>query len=122
MEHESNKVRLTQMLGEITEDLKSVGILDPENLKDWTAIPDNPDGKESDLNDAADNVEEWNERRALVATLETRYNNIKDALERVDAGTYGVCEVCGKEIEPARLEANPAASTCKAHLDGDSVM
>jgi len=34
---------------------------------------------------------------------------IEMALERMDAGTYGVCERCGREIDFARLQAAPAA-------------
>ena len=37
---------------------------------------------------------------------------IDAALERMDAGTYGICENCGKEIHPARLEALPYATLC----------
>jgi DnaK suppressor protein len=44
------------------------------------------------------------ERDALVA-----------ALDRVAAGTYGVCEVCGRPIPAARLEARPAATRCVGH-------
>jgi DnaK suppressor protein len=46
-------------------------------------------------------------------------NNIKDlgdkierALERIDEGTYGLCERCGKPIEKARIKALPYASLC----------
>jgi len=48
-------------------------------------------------------------------------NNLKDltdrighALERIDAGTYGLCERCGRPIEKARLKALPYASLCLA--------
>lgn len=37
---------------------------------------------------------------------------IDDALERLDAGTYGRCERCGDAIEFARLEAIPYATLC----------
>jgi len=37
---------------------------------------------------------------------------IDNALARVDAGTYGQCEVCGKEIEPERLRVLPYATLC----------
>ena len=37
---------------------------------------------------------------------------IDAALKRIDAGTYGVCENCGKEIHRARLEALPYATLC----------
>jgi RNA polymerase-binding transcription factor DksA len=36
----------------------------------------------------------------------------------MDSGSYGKCEVCGKAIEADRLEANPAAPTCKEHMNG----
>ncbi|MBA3432175.1 MAG: TraR/DksA C4-type zinc finger protein [Actinobacteria bacterium] len=48
-------------------------------------------------------------------------NNIRDLMDqidraaaRIDAGTYGVCENCGRPIEPARLKALPHASLCLA--------
>jgi DnaK suppressor protein len=37
---------------------------------------------------------------------------IDAALARIDAGTYGICTNCGKEIPLARLEAYPWASLC----------
>jgi len=37
---------------------------------------------------------------------------IDDALARIDAGTYGTCQNCGKEIAPERLEALPYATLC----------
>jgi DnaK suppressor protein len=46
-------------------------------------------------------------------------NNIRDltekvdrALERIDQGTYGLCERCGKPIEKARIKALPHAALC----------
>ncbi len=39
-------------------------------------------------------------------------SEIEAALKRIDAGTYGTCEACGKEIAPERLEAYPWASLC----------
>lgn len=40
---------------------------------------------------------------------------IDDALERIENGTYGTCEVCGKEIEKERLEALPWTTLCIEH-------
>jgi DnaK suppressor protein len=37
---------------------------------------------------------------------------INNALARVDAGTYGICEACGEEIEPDRLRVLPYATLC----------
>ena len=37
---------------------------------------------------------------------------IKEALERIDTGTYGFCESCGEEISEARLKARPVTTLC----------
>ncbi|MBW1721933.1 MAG: RNA polymerase-binding protein DksA [Deltaproteobacteria bacterium] len=37
---------------------------------------------------------------------------IKEALERIDNGTYGICEVCGEDISEARLKARPVTTLC----------
>src|SRR5262245_40747135 len=40
--------------------------------------------------------------------------DIDRALDRIDEGTYGVCQGCGKAISIERLEAIPSASRCAA--------
>ena len=42
---------------------------------------------------------------------------IDSALRRIDAGDYGVCFLCGDEINPARLEIDPACTRCTACMD-----
>jgi RNA polymerase-binding protein DksA len=37
---------------------------------------------------------------------------VTDALERFDKGTYGICDQCGAEIDPARLKALPYVTLC----------
>ena len=37
---------------------------------------------------------------------------IQEALERLEAGEYGICEVCGEEIGTARLQARPVTTLC----------
>ncbi|MBN2060894.1 MAG: RNA polymerase-binding protein DksA [Deltaproteobacteria bacterium] len=37
---------------------------------------------------------------------------IKDALERIENGTYGICESCGEEISEKRLKARPVTTLC----------
>ena len=39
-------------------------------------------------------------------------NKIKDALERIDNGEFGVCEECGEEISEARLKVRPVTTLC----------
>ncbi|MEU8241197.1 TraR/DksA C4-type zinc finger protein [Actinoplanes missouriensis] len=49
---------------------------------------------------------------ALLAAARRRIAEVDDALRRVDAGTYGVCERCGRPIAPDRLAARPFARHC----------
>jgi len=49
---------------------------------------------------------------ALRQNLERLLDQVEDALERFEAGTYGLCEQCGREIDPARLKALPYATLC----------
>jgi len=37
---------------------------------------------------------------------------IEKAIEKIDNGTYGICEVCGAEIPIERLEARPVTDLC----------
>ena len=49
---------------------------------------------------------------ALRQAAEQRVVDLDAALERLEAGTYGTCEVCGQPIGEARLAAVPAARRC----------
>jgi len=51
---------------------------------------------------------------ALLAAARERVAEVDDALRRLDAGTYGVCERCGQPIAAERLEARPFARYCMA--------
>lgn len=39
-------------------------------------------------------------------------NKVKEALERLDKGEFGICEECGEEISEARLKARPVTTLC----------
>ena len=58
---------------------------------------------------------EQGENRAMVNQLGDALREVERALAKVDDGTYGVCEVCGREIAEARLEAMPATRYCIEH-------
>src|SRR5580765_8107696 len=49
---------------------------------------------------------------ALHERAERQLIQIDDALERITAGTFGTCRVCGRPIAPERLEALPWAALC----------
>ncbi|MGI8793574.1 MAG: TraR/DksA C4-type zinc finger protein [Acidimicrobiales bacterium] len=49
---------------------------------------------------------------SILAEVEAELHDIDHALKRLDEGTYGTCEACGKAIADERLEALPAARFC----------
>jgi RNA polymerase-binding transcription factor DksA len=49
---------------------------------------------------------------SIQATLEAELDNVERAFRRLQAGTYGICDACGKPIEKARLDAIPTARFC----------
>jgi DnaK suppressor protein len=51
-------------------------------------------------------------RLAMERGVNDQLGDIDIALGKIAAGTYGLCEVCGKPIEPARLDALPQARLC----------
>lgn len=113
------KQELENLLETITKDLQTIAVYE-DSTGDWIAKPEGTAVHEADANVSADIVEDWNERRATLQELETRYNNILRALQKIEAGTFGRCEISGHDIEPDRLAANPAARTCKAHMNEEA--
>ncbi|MCI0566005.1 TraR/DksA C4-type zinc finger protein [bacterium] len=113
------KQRLLEEKAVLENELKTVGRKNPSNPADWEPTPGEIDVLRSDKNEAADAIEQYEERAAITAELENRYNNILDALKKIDENTFGICEICGGEIEEERLKANPSAKTCKKHLDAE---
>nr|WP_277209245.1 TraR/DksA C4-type zinc finger protein [Isoptericola croceus] len=59
----------------------------------------------------------WERQQAatLAAEAAVERDALLAALDRLAAGTYGVCEVCGRAIPAGRLEARPAATRCVEH-------
>lgn len=117
MNIDQQKQKLQEELASLEEQLKTLGIHNPAVPEDWIEKGTDLDAVSPDQNDVADRTEEYDERRATLATLEGRYNDVKRALEKIEDGSYGVCEVSGEPIEEDRLAANPAARTCKEHMN-----
>ena len=111
------KKLLEKELSTLEAELKSVGHINPDNPKDWEPSSGEVDVNASDSADIADNIESYESNTAILKQLEAQYNDVKRALDKIEKGTYGVCEVSGPPIETERLEANPAARTCLAHKD-----
>lgn len=100
----------------LEDDLSAIAHQDESG--DWTATPmAQEDGAESDETDQADFVEDFESKIGRLGALEKRYQQLVTALARIEDGTYGRCLKSGELIEEDRLEANPAAETCKAMMN-----
>ena len=111
------KVKLEEEKKLLEDELGTLGRVDKTG--DWEAVPEGEIYAQEvqDEGDMADRAEDYEERSIKLDKLETRLNNIKKALEKIEKGEYGICEKCGKKIEEDRLEANPAATTCKSCME-----
>jgi DnaK suppressor protein len=78
------------------------------------------DSGDTDVQDEIDRVT-TSSAKALSLSMGTReadsLADVRSALARLEAGEYGRCIVCGKEIEPARLKAVPETPYCLEHAD-----
>jgi len=110
------KEKLDKEKGDLVEQLKDIGKLNPKT-NEWEAVPEVMNYVETDQNDMADRFEDFEARSSMLKILEKRLNNILRVLKGVNRESFGKCEVCKKDIELDRMKANPAAQTCKKHMN-----
>lgn len=103
---EDERQRLQELLDDLAEDR-------PQG--NWTGTL----GRPGDLADAASTRSTQDDVDSLIATMRLRLQRVETALERIDDGSYGVCEVCGDRISAARLEALPFTTVCIDDVKGD---
>jgi RNA polymerase-binding transcription factor DksA len=100
--YETLKKDRTELLEKI-EQLRALGQPSAERKEG------SPFGKREE---GADEACELEKRLALRKRVEESLNEVEHALQKYEAGTYGLCDSCGQPIEQARLEAIPQASLC----------
>lgn len=103
------KEKLEQEKTAIEKQLETFATKDPHLKGDWDSKFPKFDGN---LEEAADEVEEYGSRLPVEFSLETRLRDINLALEKLAQGKYGKCAKCGEAIEEKRLEVYPAARFC----------
>ena len=59
-------------------------------------------------------IYEWEMCLALKQRAESKAQSLEVALRRAESGGYGICELCGRAIDPARLAIVPHAKRCVA--------
>lgn len=101
---------------ELEGQLGQIGRRNPQNKSDWEVKPlEEPETSFRD--EVASELEEMDKREEVELSLEHRLREVNQALERLKQGRYGICEIGGEPIETKRLRINPAARTCKVHLN-----
>ena len=77
-------------------------------------IRDSGEGAGDDQADAGTKTFEREHEMSLVNNTTFALEQVDRAIERLDNGTYGVCEGCGNAIGKHRLQAFPRATLCRA--------
>lgn len=111
------KSKLEEERTTLINELKSVAVhTESKDKDDWEATP-MTEVDSADSNNVADRISSYENNDAIVRDLENRLREVDHALIKIEDKAYGNCEVCNETIEEDRLEANPAARTCKKHLN-----
>jgi len=100
---------ITKLQVKKLEEEREQAIHDMERLLEILKAEVDPDADEGDP-DLAEREKVF----ALVQGLERKLESIEAALRQAQAGMYGICEGCGKPINPDRLEILPEATLCVA--------
>lgn len=99
----------------LERDLEEIGRkVDPSGVVWDSATREGEDT--ADRDDVASSIESFDNNESTILVLETQLHEVNHALEKIEKGNYGICEVSGEQIEQDRLEANPSARTSKKHL------
>ncbi|MEV7525958.1 TraR/DksA C4-type zinc finger protein [Streptomyces sp. NPDC091371] len=96
----------------MTEVLRLRAELDASEVAISGLMRDSGDGAGDDQADTGTKNITRESELALAANATSMLEQTERALERMDAGTYGLCENCGKPIGKARMQAFPRATLC----------
>ncbi len=119
---EELKSALTKERETLIGELETIATPDPHLKDDWDVKHSEwgenqiTSNEELEAGESVNESDEDMKNKALSDHLELRLREVNDALERMDGGTYGICEVCKEPIPLERLEANPAAKTDTEHV------
>jgi len=84
-----------------------------EELKTTALVAERRErGPYGEYGELATEIAEVEKGLILEKRVREQLTKVEHALKKFDQGTYGLCDNCGKSIEPARLEALPHASLC----------
>lgn len=104
MESEKKEYFRAVLQDEMRTLLEEAGKTVSEMTADNTNFPD-PNDRATQESDRSFELRIRDRERKLI-------NKIREALERIDEGTFGTCELCGDQIGEARLKARPVTTLC----------
>ncbi len=102
---------LREVRRELMSELEAMQTEYDRSLQDLNELQSSStDGAGDDQADAGSKTFEREQELSIAANRLDLLTQIQRAVERIDAGTYGFCESCGKPIPKARLKAFPMAT------------
>jgi RNA polymerase-binding protein DksA len=108
---EWTKEELAAVRRDLSAELEEMRAAYDTSLRDLTDLQQSgTDGAGDDQADAGSKTFEREQEQSIAANRRDLITQIQHAVERIDSGTYGYCESCGKPIPKARLKAFPAAT------------
>jgi DnaK suppressor protein len=84
-------------------------------LADYQKLLSQSVSVKNDIGDEADQAGDERNREVsilLTGRIKASLMAIKEALKKIEEGTYGICEECGKKIEPGRVRVMPLTKLC----------
>lgn len=109
--------RARELLNAELADLDERARFAAESRQEATADPNEEGALGQHPGDYGSEVAATMDTELLVDTVGEQRRRVVEALERLEAGSYGRCAVCGRPIDDERLEARPEVVTCREHAD-----
>ena len=110
MSYSEFKKDLEEKRDQLEKGLGGFATKDPNVKGDWNSKF--PRTTQGNIEEAADEVEEYVSRLPVEHAYEIMLRDINEALDGIKKGTYGTCSNCEKKIPLKRLEAYPEAGHC----------
>ncbi|MDQ1696029.1 MAG: DnaK suppressor protein [Frankiaceae bacterium] len=105
MEAAVARARLEELLAELEASAAVVQHAGGADSGELTTLDQHPADSGSNLADA-------DREEATLEIVRAQQERVREALDRLDNGTYGRCVDCDKELPEARLEVRPEAARC----------
>jgi RNA polymerase-binding transcription factor DksA len=109
MENDAARARLDEERRRLEEVRESLDGMADESERESLSELSGADQHQADI---GSETFEREKDLSILEQVEAELADVTHALDRLDDGTYGICEACGKPIGEERLEAVPAARFC----------